>query len=119
MIGNSMIRFEDVSTKRLLALAEIFTHMAASMAKKYPNVAQFYRDVIGLLDSEVGSRSVFGVRTCGWIDVDLPSLAALNTVERVVICDYLAEMGEGLSNPAVKTLLDEMVYAWFRDVETG
>lgn len=116
-----MIRFEDTSSVRLRRLAEIFTASAASLAAKYPGAAQFYRDLVQLIDSELGTRDLFGVHTAGWIDIDTPSLRSLEKSERVLICDQLQEMAESLGshNAAVGELLEEMAAMWFPAEVTG
>jgi hypothetical protein len=59
-----------------------------------------------------------GAKTLGAIQLDPAVMAPLTQVERKAACDFLAEMSENLSDPAVSELLDLMVYEWFRDVET-
>lgn len=88
------------------------------MDEKHPNGAHFLRDLAGMLASELDSRDLFGIRTAGHFEVVLPSRESLSLAESIAICDVLSDWSEDHSNPAVRELLDSMVYEWFRDVET-
>ncbi len=115
-----MIKFVDVPYKWINALAQILATAGNSLAEsgKYPAAARFYHDLAGGLGDELRSRDLFGVRTAGAVEIELPSLGELRGFERVLICDHLTEISNSINNPELAELVDNMVYTWFRDVET-